>query len=95
METLRRAHYNNMQEFLDPAGDAKDRYERQINAQEERRRQAKESFYNRLKEDSPEQIHYNNVIESIVDYDNYYAYKHRFMIAFKKRIYNFFRIKRF
>lgn len=79
--TIRVAHAEDMQEFLCP--DGKERYE----AYEERKRARTEdldfAFLNRLSEDSEEQIRYNALVNSILDYKNYDDYKYKTSLKYK------------
>lgn len=86
--TIRVVHAEGMQEFLCP--DGKERYE----ASEERKRARIEdlnsAFLNRLSEDSEEQIRYNAVVNSILDYKDYNEYKRK--TSFKYKVLKFLRL---
>jgi hypothetical protein len=79
--TFRRAHLNDMQEYICPEGE--DVY----NSQEERNIKKKElekkTFNYRLPADSEQQLKYNSVINSILDYKDYDEYKYKTSLKYK------------
>lgn len=79
--TIRVVHTEDMQEFLCPDGE--DIY----NSQEERNRKKKElgekTFNYRLAADSEEQLRYNALIESIVEYKDHDEYKRKTSFIYK------------
>ena len=86
--TIRVFHTEGMQEFLCP--DGKEIYEKN----EERKRACeanlKSIFINRLKPDSEEQLRYNDVINSILDYKDYDEYKRK--TSFKYKVMKFLKL---
>ena len=83
-------HIEGMQNNIDPEGTAKEIWE----MDQERRRLSKEeidaSYNNRLAPDSEEQLRYNAVVESILDYNNYNEYKYK--TSFKYKILKMFKL---
>jgi hypothetical protein len=86
--TIRVVHVEGMQESLCP--DGKEIYEKD----EERKRACEENlestFINRLKPDSEEQLRYNDVINSILDYKDYDEYKCK--TSFKYKVMKFLKL---
>jgi hypothetical protein len=86
--TIRVVHAEGMQEFLCP--DGKEIYEKN----EERKRASEadleSTFINRLKPDSEEQLKYNDVINSILDYKDYNEYKLK--TSFKYKVMKFLKL---
>lgn len=86
--TIRVVHAEGMQEFLCPDGE--DIYKED----EERKKRCKENlekaFSNRLKPDSEEQLKYNALVNSILDYKDYNEYKRK--TSFKYRVLKFLKL---
>ena len=79
--TFRRAYLNGMQEFLCPDGE--DVYHSQQERKRERFRDQELAFNHRLSADSEQQIRYNNIINSILDYKDHNEYKRKTSIKYK------------
>lgn len=86
--TLRKYHGEDMQEFLCPDG------EEVYKKDEERKQRCKDNlekaFENRLKPDSEEQLKYNAVIDSILDYKDHNEYKRK--TSFKYKVLKFLKL---
>ena len=90
---LRVYHIEGMQESIDPEGTARIRWfedeERRTSfiIYEERRRKCKqvidEAYGKRLPEDSEEQLRYDAIMDSIVNYKNYDEYKYKTSLKYK------------
>lgn len=87
---LRVYHIEGMQESIDPEGTARSRWFED----EERRRKCKqaidEAYDNRLPADSEEQLRYDAIMNSIVNYKNYNEYKYK--TSFKYKVLKFFKL---
>lgn len=86
--TIRTYYTEGMQEFLCPDGE--DMYHSQEERRRERFREQELAFKNRLAADSEEQLRYNALINSIVDYKDYNEYKHK--TSFKYKVLKFFKL---
>ena len=86
--TIRVVHAEGMQEFLCPDGE--DVYHSQEERRRERFREQELAFENRLAADSEEQLRYNNMINSILDYKDYDEYKLK--TSFKYKVMRFFKL---
>jgi hypothetical protein len=86
--TVRLYNVEDYQEFIEP--DGKEKYE----ASEERKRARTEDlnyvFKSRLAADSEEQLRYNALIESIVEYKDYDEYKYK--TSFKYKVLKFLKL---
>lgn len=87
---LRVYHIEGMQESIDPEGTARIRWFED----EERRRKCKqfidEAYDNRLPADCEEQLRYDAIMDSIVNYKNYDEYKYK--TSFKYKVLKFFKL---
>lgn len=85
---IRTYYTEGMQEFLCPDGE--DIYKED----EERKKRCKENlekaFSNRLKPDSEEQLKYNALVNSILDYKDYNEYKRK--TSFKYKVLKFLKL---
>ena len=86
--TIRVVHAEGMQEFLCPDGE--DVYHSQEERRRERFREQELAFKNRLAEDSEEQLRYNNMINSILDYKDHDEYKLK--TSFKYKVMRFLKL---
>ena len=86
--TFRRAHLSGMQEFL--CSDGEDVYHSQEERRRERFREQELAFENRLAADSEEQLRYNAVVNSIVNYKDHNEYKLK--TSFKYKVLKFFKL---
>ncbi len=86
--TIRICYTEGMQEFLCPDGE--DIYEKNEERKRARTANLDSVFINRLAADSEEQLRYNNLINSIVDYKNYDEYKRK--TSFKYRVLKFLKL---
>ena len=86
--TIRVVHIEGMQEFL--CSDGEDIYHSQEERRRERFREQELAFKNRLAADSEEQLRYNALVNSIVDYKNYDEYKYK--TSFKYKVLKFLRL---
>ena len=86
--TMRIYHTDHMQEFLCPDGE--DIYCSQEERKIERLKEKELAFKNRLAADSEEQIRYNNLVDSILDYKDYNEYKRK--TTFKYKVLKFLRL---
>jgi hypothetical protein len=86
--TIRTYHIEGIQEFLCPDGE--DIYHSQEERRRERFREQELAFKNRLAVDSEEQLRYNNLINSIVDYKDYSEYECK--TSFKYRVLKFLKL---
>jgi hypothetical protein len=89
---IRIYYVDGMQEKLDPSGTAKDKWIAGI----ERERIYKENidrlYKNKLAPDSEEQLRYNAVINSILDYKDYNEYKYKTSLKYK--VLRFFKLSK-
>jgi len=79
--TIRVINADDMQEFLCPDGE--DIYHSQEERRRERFREQELAFKNRLAANSEEQIRYNNLVNSILDYKDYNEYKYKSSFKYK------------
>jgi len=79
--TIRVVHAEGMQEFLCPDGE--DVYHLQEERRREKFRNQELAFKNRLAADSEEQLRYNALIKSIVEYKDYNEYNRKTSIKYK------------
>jgi hypothetical protein len=79
--TIRVVHAEGMQEFLCPDGE--DLYHSQQERKRERYRQQELAFENRLAADSEEQLRYNGIVNSILDFKDHDEYKRKTSIKYK------------
>jgi hypothetical protein len=79
--TIRVINADDMQEFLCPDGE--DVYHSQEERRRERFREQELAFKNRLAANSEEQIRYNNLVNSILDYKDYNEYKYKSSFKYK------------
>ena len=79
--TIRVVYTEGMQEFLCPDGE--DVYHSQQERRRERFRDQELAFENRLASDSEEQLRYNNLVNSILDYKDYDEYKLKTSLKYK------------
>ena len=86
--TIQVISVDGMQEFLCPDGE--DVYHSQEERRRERFREQELAFKNRLDANSEEQIRYNNLVNSILDYKDYNDYKLK--TSFKYRVLKFLKI---
>lgn len=86
--TIRVMHIEGMQESICP--DGKEIYERDKERKRACKADLKFAFENRLKPDSEEQLKYNSVIDSILDYKDYNEYKHK--TSFKYKVMKFLKL---
>jgi hypothetical protein len=86
--TIRIYHVDGMQEFLCP--DGKDIYNSQEERKRERFREQELAFENRLSANSEEQLRYNNLVNSILDYKDYDEYKRK--TSFKYKVLKFLKL---
>jgi hypothetical protein len=86
--TIRVVHTEDMQEFLCPDGE--DVYHSQQERRRERFREQELAFENRLAADSEEQLRYNNVVNSILDYKDHDEYKRK--TSFKYKVLRFLKL---
>jgi len=86
--TIRVINADDMQEFLCPDGE--DVYHSQEERRRERFRKQELAFKNRLAANSEEQLRYNALINSIIDYKDYDDYKHK--TSFKYKALKFLRL---
>lgn len=90
--TIRVVHAEGMQEFLCPDGE--DVYhsqeERRRKHEEERRREQELGYKKMLPISSEEQLRYNNIINSILDYKDYNEYKRK--TSFKYKVMKFLKL---
>jgi hypothetical protein len=85
---IRTYNIDNMQEFLCPDGE--NIYRSQEERRIERLKEKELAFKNRLAADSEEQIRYNNLVNSILDYKDYNEYKRK--TNFKYKVLKFLRL---
>ncbi len=78
---FRKWHIEGMQEFL--CSDGEDIYHSQQERKRERFREQELAFKNRLAANSEEQIRYNNLVNSILDYKDYNEYKYKSSFKYK------------
>lgn len=86
--TMRVVHTEGMQKFLCPDGE--DVYHSQEERKRERFREQEAAFARRLASNSEEQIRYNNLINSILDYKDYDEYKRK--TSFKYKVMKFLKL---
>lgn len=86
--TIRMYHIDDMQELLCPDGE--DVYHSQEERRRERFREQELAFKNRLAANSEEQIRYNNLVNSILDYKDHDEYKRK--TSFRYRVLKFLKI---
>jgi hypothetical protein len=86
--TIRVVHTEDMQKFLCPDGE--DVYHSQQERRRERFREQELAFENRLAADSEEQLRYNNVVNSILDYKDHDEYKRK--TSFKYKVLRFLKL---
>lgn len=86
--TIRTYYTEGMQEFLCPDGE--DVYHSQEERRRERFREQELAFKNRLAANSEEQLRYNALINSIVDYKDHDEYKRK--TSFKYKVLRFFKL---
>lgn len=86
--TIQVISVDDMQEFLCPDGE--DVYHSQEERRRERFREQELAFKNRLDANSEEQIRYNNLVNSILDYKDYNDYKRK--TSFKYKVLKFLKI---
>jgi hypothetical protein len=79
---------DNMQKFLCPDGE--DIYRSQEERRIEKLKEQEIAFKNRLAANSEEQIRYNNLVDSILDYKDYNEYKRK--TSFKYKALKFLRL---
>jgi len=80
---LRVYHIEGMQESIDPEGTARSRWFEDEERRRKCRQAMKEADSNRLPEDSEEQLRYDAIMDSIVNYKNYDEYKYKTSLKYK------------
>ena len=86
--TIRVVHAEGMQEFLCPDGE--DVYHSQEERRRERFREQELAFNQRLAADSEEQLRYNNLVNSILDFKDHDEYKRK--TSFKYKVLKFLKL---
>lgn len=86
--TIRICYTEGMQEFLCPDGEKL--YKQSENRNKKIRENLHNVFTNRLAADSEEQLRYNNVVNSILDFKDYDEYKRK--TSFKYRVLRFLKL---
>ena len=86
--TIRICYTEGMQEFLCPDGE--DVYHSQQERRRERFRDQELAFENRLASDSEEQLRYNNLVNSILDFKDHDEYKRK--TSFKYKVMKFLKL---
>ena len=79
--TIRVVHTEGMQEFL--CSDCKEKYEKKERQKKNSLSLQADAFINRLAADSEEQLRYNNLVNSILDYKDYDEYKLKTSLKYK------------
>lgn len=79
--TIRMYNVDDMQEFLCPDGE--DVYHSQQERRRERFREQELAFENRLAADSEEQLRYNALVNSILDFKDHDEYKRKTSFKYK------------
>ena len=86
--TIRVVHTEGMQEFL--CSDCKEKYEKKERQKKNSLSLQADAFINRLAADSEEQLRYNAVINSIVNYKDHNEYKYK--TSFKYKVMKFLKL---
>ena len=86
--TIRICYTEGMQEFLCPDGE--DVYHSQQERKRERFREQELAFNQRLAADSEEQLRYNNLVNSILDFKDHDEYKRK--TSFKYKVMKFLKL---
>ena len=86
--TIRVCYTEGMQEFL--CSDGEDVYHSQQERRRERFREQELAFENRLAADSEEQLRYNNLVNSILDFKDHDEYKLK--TSFKYKVLKFLKL---
>jgi len=86
--TIRMYNVDDMQEFL--CSDGEDVYHSQEERRRERFREQELAFKNRLAANSEEQLRYNNLVNSILDYKDHDEYKRK--TSFKYKVLRFLKL---
>ena len=86
--TIRMYNVDDMQEFLCPDGE--DVYHSQQERRRERFREQELAFENRLAANSEEQLKYNNIVNSILDFKDHDEYKRK--TSFKYKVLRFLKL---
>ncbi len=79
--TIRVVHTEDMQEFLCPDGE--DVHHSQQERRRERFKEQELAFNQRLAADSEEQLRYNNIVNSILDFEDHDEYKRKTSFIYK------------
>jgi len=86
--TIRMYNVDDMQEYL--CIDCKEKYEKDEERKRARTANLDSAFINRLPADSEEQLKYNAIIDSIVEYNSYKEYKYK--TSFKYKVLKFLKL---
>lgn len=86
--TIRVVYTEGMQEFL--CSDCKEKYEKKERQKKNSLSLQADAFINRLAADSEEQLRYNNLVNSILDYKDYDEYKLK--TSFKYKVMRFLKL---